>query len=108
MTALIVYPLFTTCLYYLGAWAKITAFAHSRYPKWLKGYMNCAACVGTAYGAVVALFGQHVLKWPFITLTAWYTPVIVAGCAMVWTPIIARALIYALSDLRPADEPEAQ
>lgn len=44
MNGLILYPMLTTALYYLGARAMITKFIWSRYPKWLDKFMLCSAC----------------------------------------------------------------
>ena len=46
MTALFIYPLICTALYYLGAHAAITQWLWSRYPKWLDELTMCAACAG--------------------------------------------------------------
>jgi hypothetical protein len=91
MTALVLYPLLTAAIFYLLARAMITSWLWSRYPPRLDAFLSCAACAGTWYGAGVALAVGYPLDLPFLGLDgrAWYTPVFVAGCSMIWTPMIA-------------------
>lgn len=106
LTTLLLYPLLTTALYYLGSRAKITQFIWRRYPKWLDGYMVCSACVGTAYGVGVALVGGLYFHLPFLVLPGchWITPVVVGLCSMVWTPVLAALHLLAMAAIQRVDE----
>ena len=91
MTALVLYPLLTAALYYLGSRAVITQALWSRYPPRLAAFMDCPYCTGTWYGALVALIGGFYLDLDFLALAgdAWPTIVVVALCSMMWTPMVA-------------------
>jgi hypothetical protein len=84
-------PFLTVALYYLGAHATITAFIHTRYPEWLRGFMECPACVGFWYGLFVGALWTFVTQLPFggIPANSFYAPLAIALCAMVWTPLLA-------------------
>jgi hypothetical protein len=57
VTGLVLYPLLTCTLWYLGTRAVITSWLWSRYPPRLARFMDCSACAGFWYGfAVAALF----------------------------------------------------
>jgi hypothetical protein len=90
METLLLYAFLTTASHYLGARAVITRAIWSRYPKWLDGFMLCAACAGTWYGFLVGMLGWW-LRLPFLGLSGrlWVTPILVGGCSMIWTPIVA-------------------
>lgn len=104
MTTLILYPLWTAALFYLGSRAVITSAIWSRYPHGLAKFMDCAACAGTWYGALAALLGGYVLDLPFGSLPGKQIETIaaVALCSMVWTPIVAFQMDKALSQLGSA------
>lgn len=93
----ILYALLTTCLYYLGVRAKITHWLWSRYPKWLDNFMMCSACSGFWYGLVVAFGIGWWRELPFLGLPGrlWITPIVIAFCSIVWTPIIAAIHLQA-------------
>jgi hypothetical protein len=98
VTALVLYPLLTTALYYLGAKAMITSPLWSRYPPWLDSFLSCAACAGTWYGALVAVVVGLPLDLDVGALSsrAWSTPFLVAGASMVWTPLVAALHVHAI------------
>lgn len=101
MIALVVYPLVTTALYYLGAWALITRWLWSRYPPVLGALMTCAACSGFWYGLAAGWALRDALPFPGGPRLG----VVLAGlCSMVWTPVFARRMITDLQDLHPASE----
>lgn len=99
MTSLILYPLLTTCIYYLVSRAQVTRFLWSRYPEWFDHWAICAACSGTWYGALTAC----VFKMDFVGLRGghWTTPIVVGLCSTVWTPLVADLHIAALARLAP-------
>lgn len=104
----VLYALLTGCFYYLGARAKITQWLWSRYPKWLDNFMMCSACSGFWYGLGVG-FG---LGWwrelPFLGLPGrlWVTPIVIALCSIVWTPIVAAIHLRAFDYTGAAPEDE--
>jgi len=85
---LLVYALLTSAAFYLGSRATITQVLWSRYPPKLARYFDCAACSGTAYGLAVGVGALAVGAAP-PELSAWWSPIVVALCSMVWTPIVA-------------------
>lgn len=87
---LVLYALLTAALYYLGARAVITSWLWSRYPRWLAKVTDCSACSGFWYGVAVS----EVLRRPLCSIPgdAWYLPILVGLCSMVWTPIVACAM----------------
>ena len=86
MNAIILIAFIAPALFYLGARARLTQPIHSRYPSWLVGFMNCAACAGGWYGmliAVVVLAGG----WEGWGAASWLL-IPAAGLAMIWwTPV---------------------
>lgn len=91
MQALILYPLLSTALYYLGSRALITEAIWRRYPPELARFADCAACTGFWWGLILALtLGQHE-HMDFLSLSHddLVTPIVVAFCSLVWTPIVA-------------------
>lgn len=86
MDAAILIAFITPALFYLGARAKLTQPLHSRYPAWLSGFMNCAACAGAWYAmATAAVF--LAAGWTVFYSTSWWA-VPTAGLASIWwTPI---------------------
>lgn len=106
MTAFILYPLLTSALYYLLARAEITRGIWRRYPRRVDRFMACAACTGFWYGLLVAAtLGRH-LGLPFAELEAMspYTPVVVALCSIIWTPVVAWLHLSALERLFVPEE----
>ena len=108
MKTVLLYPLLTTTLYYLGSRAKITSFLWSRYPAWLDSYTLCAACSGFLYGVVVALAIGWWQDLPFLGLPGrlWATPIVVGVCSIVWTPLLADRHLAALvqTDVEPIED----
>lgn len=106
MTGAILYPLLCACAYYLGAAAKITAWLWSRYPRGFDEFMVCPACSGFWYGLACAGVGAW-LRLDFLGLPprSGYTWLLVALCAIVWTPLVSRlhlaSLHYFQQDLDP-------
>lgn len=103
MNALVLYPLLTVALYYLGARAMITRFfwewTERDLPK-LGAFLGCAACAGTWFGAFVGAFGYGILGWRFLGVDgALLNTILPAACAMVWTPILAAVHDRAMREL---------
>lgn len=91
METLLLYALVTPALFYLGSRAVITSWLWAWYPPKLASFMDCSACSGTWYGALVAYIGGYHLGLDVAGLQG-DTPVTVAFVAvasMTWTPIIA-------------------
>ena len=87
---LLVYALLTTSLYYLGSRATLTEPLWSRYPAALARFFDCSACAGTWYGLAVGIAASTVgPATPPGLLSESYSPIVVALCSMVWTPILA-------------------
>lgn len=91
MQTAILYALSTSSLFYLGSRALITRWLWSRYSPILATFMDCSACSGTWYGALVAYIGGFHLDLPFLGLPgdSWATVVAAALASMTWTPIVA-------------------
>ena len=108
MIAALLYITLSTALYYLASRAKLTHALWSRYPKWLEYWTICAACSGFAYGVGLGALGGRVLELDFLGLsgTAWYTPLAVGLCTMVWTPILARHMVEGWMVLLTTDDDE--
>lgn len=83
---LLLLPLITTALWYLGTRATITQWLWSRYSPKLARFMDCAACAGFWWGVVAFTLMIVAYKKPLNTL--YYVPVIGLS-SMVWTPLIA-------------------
>jgi hypothetical protein len=116
VTTLLLYALLTPAAYYLTVQAKITEWAWSRYPAWLTVFLHCSACSGFWWGVLAAVGLGRTLDLPFLGLDAqaWYTPVLVGLCSIVWTPLVANAQVTALLQLgappvddQPKDEDAA-
>ena len=106
--AIMLYPLFTAAMFYLGSRAVITKWLWSRYPYWIDYYLSCAACCGALYGAIVSYIGEKYLHLTFLEMTGVKAHIIVAIGAMVWTPIVAyhhnAALGYLGLPKKPSNE----
>jgi len=104
ITTIVVYPLLCAALYYLGAWATITAPIHTRFPGWLRSFVECAACSGFWYGGLAAILIGRLLGLPFIGLDGvhWATPVIVGVCSIFWTPILGARLLWGMVQVSKA------
>jgi hypothetical protein len=96
--------LVTPALYYLGSRAMITSWLWVRYPARLSLFMDCSACSGTWYGAIIGVIGGYYLDLPFLGLPGDRpaTIVAVALCSMTWTPIIAALMQWAFETLGSA------
>lgn len=111
METLLLYALCTAAMFYLGSRAVITSFMWSRYPPKLASFMDCSACSGTWYGALVGLVGGYYLGLDFMGLSG-ARPITVAAialCSMTWTPIVAGFVQRGFDTLGSAvggDEPE--
>lgn len=110
MLVALLYPLLTAALYYLGTRAKVTSWLWSRYPAWLGGFMDCAACTGFWYGlateAAIGAWQPHVD----------FAPIVIGLCSIVWTPVVAALMQHSLftlgsaitiTDVSPSDESAA-
>jgi len=91
MQALILYGLWSASLFYLGSRALITRWLWSRYPNVLVVFMDCSACSGTWYGALVAYLGGFHLGLSYMGLPgdSWATVAVAALVSMSTTPILA-------------------
>lgn len=100
MSVLVLYPLLTAAIFYLGSRAVITSWIWSRYPRWLAMLADCAACSGFWAGLGVA----WALRFPFLGLDGhhWFTPVVVGLCSMIWTPLVAALHQHAMITLGSA------
>lgn len=101
---ILIYPLLTAALYYLGARAMITQFLWSRYSARVDAFMQCAACTGFWYGAGLGVVGLCT-RTPFLGSLAWWTPFVVGLASIVWTPIVANVHEAALLQLSGAENP---
>ncbi len=99
---ILIYPLLTAALYYLGARALVTKWLWSRYPKKLDDFMNCAACSGFWYGVTVGLVG-HAAGVPFLGSTAWSVVVVIGLASVIWTPVVANLHDRAIAQLSAPD-----
>jgi hypothetical protein len=104
VTTLVIYPLLCVAAFYLLAQARITEPIWSRYPDRLDAFMQCSACTGFWYGLGCGALGWA-QDWNFLLLDGrdWLTPLIVAFCGIVWTPILARVHTEALYVLSGGD-----
>lgn len=104
MTTIILYPLLCCAFYYLGAQATITEFLWSRYPARLDAFMSCPACTGFWYGGACAGLGWW-QGWAFLGLEGrhWLTPVLVAFCSIVWTPLVSALHTRAMTSGYPVE-----
>lgn len=93
---LLLYPLLTAALFYLGSRAKITSWLWSRYPARFATFMDCAACTGFWYGLGVEIAFR---AWtPYMQ----FSPIVVGLCSIVWTPIVAALMQHSLFSLGSA------
>lgn len=105
LTTIVLYPMLTTVLYYLGYHALVTQWLWKRYPAWLNTWMACPACIGTWYGAAVALAFGFGFALPFLGLPArsGWTVVSVALASCFWTPPLAWLHLAALRKVHGDD-----
>jgi hypothetical protein len=91
MVVLILFSLISTALFYLGSRALITRWLWSQYPQWLSHFMDCAACVGTWWGFVLAFVFGHYYNWAILGLHPhqWFTVALTGLALEVTTPIVA-------------------
>lgn len=103
MLVLLLYPLLTAALFYLGSRAKITGWLWRRYPPAIASFMDCAACVGFWHGFLVeCTFGRvkDLLNIEAAEPLAVLNAAIVTGlCTLVLTPIVAFHMDAALLGL---------
>jgi hypothetical protein len=105
-------------MFYLGSRAMITAWLWGRYSGKLASFMDCSACSGTWYGALVGYVGGYHLGLSFLGLPGDrpYTVAAVALCSMTTTPIVAGLVQKAIEALgtaievtpEPMSEPEPE
>jgi hypothetical protein len=107
MTALLLYPLLTAALFYLGSRAGVTRWLWSRYPAGFGRFRDCASCSGFWYGIAVAAAGGFGLELDFLELSGddWRTLVVVGLASLAWTPVVAYLLISRLEALGSPEEP---
>lgn len=106
MTGIFLHLVITTALFYLGSRAIVTSWLWSRYPKWLAYWADCAACSGTAYGAL-AIIGAHITD-TWVLPVPWGLGACILGplLGMIGTPLLAYLHQEALIRLGSATEPE--
>ena len=104
MQGLLLYSILTAALFYLGSRAVITQAIWNRYPRPFAKFMDCAACSGTWYGAILAATVGRYLGLDLLGLDsqAWSTPIVVALVSMVTTPIVANVMQRSLLELGDA------
>jgi hypothetical protein len=90
---LAVCALLTSAMFYLGSRAVVTSWLWGRYPPRLARFMDCAACSGFWYGLIVGAGILAANNWseariPELLTQPW-SPLVIAVCSMVWTPIVA-------------------
>lgn len=109
METLLVYAFCTASLFYLGSRAVITSWLWRHYPPKLAAFMDCSACSGTWYGALVAYVGGYHLGLGFMSLPGDQpaTVAAVALCSMAFTPITAGLVQRGFDTLGTAVAPEA-
>lgn len=90
MFTLILYPILTATLYYLGSRAVITSFVWSKYPYKLASFMDCSRCAGFWWGLIVALIGGYVYGLNFCGLDgkSWKTVLLIGAFSITTTPMI--------------------
>jgi len=94
MSSIVLYPLLSTALFYLGSRAMITQWLWSRYPPRLARFADCSACTGFWWGLILALvLGRHEhLNLLELDAEDFWTPIVAGLCSMVWTPIVAGVM----------------
>lgn len=100
---LLIVALCSTALYYLGSRARITSWLWSRYPTWLAGFMDCAACSGFWYGFALALVLDVRLE-EIRALPSILGAMVIGLCSIVWTPLLASLHDFALYRMGSAAE----
>lgn len=111
MLILLVYALLTSALFYLGSRAIITRWLWSKYPPSIAQWADCAACSGAWYGVAVGALGrvaatQASIPWLPPYLMAWWAPIVVGLCSVVWTPIVAGLMQRGFEQLGSVIPPE--
>lgn len=98
MTALVLYALLSTAMWYLGSRALITSAIWSRYPPRFASFMDCSACTGFWWGYVFAfVVGRHAdLLFIGLPADAPYTPFVVGLCMIAIVPIGAGLMQWGL------------
>ncbi len=106
METLLLYALCTGSMFYLGSRAVITSWLWSRYPPKLASFMDCSACSGTWYGALIGYLGGYHLGLAFLGLPgdSLSTLAAVSLCSMTSTPIVAGIVQKAFDVLGSATE----
>jgi hypothetical protein len=105
---ILVLPLFTAPLFYLGSRAQITRALWSLYPPRLASFMDCAACSGFWYGFAITvafvLGGYHLIHAPDRVSETLVSGVLCGLTAIVTTPLLAALHQHALWFLGSATE----
>ncbi len=104
MVSLLIYPLLTATLYYLGSRAVITSFLWSKYPHKIAAFMDCSRCAGFWWGILVAIVGGYVYTWDFAGLDGkdWKTILLVGAVSITTTPIIEALAEHSTNSLGTA------
>lgn len=94
MTILLL-PLITTFLYYLGSAANITLPVRALLPQKLTDFLACPACSGFWYGLALGIY-VHVRQ--LTELPPELAILGIAAASGVWTPLLAAVFLRSLAD----------
>lgn len=109
MSAVVLYALVTTTMYYLGARALITQWLWSRYPAWLDKLTLCAACSGFWYGLAIGAWGYwRAIPYGPLPGDRWDTVIAIGVASSVTTAIGAQLLLRALAETGSEGGTDAQ
>ncbi len=110
METLLLYALCTASLFYLGSRAVITSWLWGRYPHKLAMFLDCSACSGTWYGALVGYVGGFHLGLSFLGMPGDRPETVAAVglCSMAFTPIVAGYVQRGFDTLGSTVEPEVE
>ncbi len=106
MIGLLLHLTVVTSIFYLSTRAAVSQWLWSRYPRWLANLLDCAACSGFWWSALVMVAarvaGVWVLPLPWGP-SAW----VLAPCVgLIGTPLLAYLHQEAMMRLGTAVEPE--
>ncbi len=106
MAIVLLYAMLSSSFFYLGSRALVTSWAWRHYPQAFAKFMDCAACSGWWYGLILAFTLGRYADLDFFGLASHdlLTPIVVAFCSLVWTPIVAGVMQRGLDALGSAVE----
>lgn len=107
MQTMLLFALLCGALYYLGSRALLTSWLWTRYPPAFARFMDCAACTGFWYGALLT-FGAGWLNrpLPFELPFDGISMIAVGLCTLVLTPLVAGLMQITLEWVGHAAAPE--